>query len=81
MRSRDTTPEAHAVQQEIYRKMEPGQRIRLVIEMSECAREISIAGVMAREPELTREEARLQVLRSILGDALFEAAYGKRGRA
>ncbi len=81
MRSRDTTPEAHAVQQAVYRKMDPAQCIRLVFEMSERARELAIAGVMAREPGLTRAEARMQVLRAILGDALFEAAYGKRGRS
>lgn len=81
MRARDTSPEADAVQQEIYRKMSPERRLRLVIEMSERAREISIAGLMAREPGITREEARMRVLREILGDELFEMAYGKRGRA
>ena len=46
--------------------------------MSERAREISIAGWMAREPGMTREEARMRVFREILGDELYEMAYGKR---
>jgi len=42
---------------------------------------IAIAGVMTREPGITREAARRRVLRQILGDALFEAAYGSRGES
>jgi hypothetical protein len=78
MRPRDTTPDAHQVQIEIWRSMAPEARVRLAIEMSERAREIAIAGVMAREPGISREQARLRVLRQVLGDALFEAAYGGR---
>lgn len=81
MRSRDTDPAAHHVQIEAYRSMAPAQRLLLAIEMSERAREIAIAGAMAREPGISREEARLRVLRQILGDALFEAAYVSRKRA
>jgi hypothetical protein len=79
MRPRDTTPEAHRAQIEVWRAMSPARKVRLVIEMSERAREIAIAGVMAREPGISRETARRRVLRGILGDALFEAAYGRRG--
>lgn len=61
--------------------MSPAQRLLLAIEMSERAREIAIAGAMAREPGISREEARLRVLRQILGDELFEAAYANRKRA
>lgn len=58
--------------------MSPARRVRLAIEMSERAREIAIAGVMARDPGISFEAARMRVLRGILGDALFEAAYGSR---
>lgn len=81
MRSRDTTPEAHRAQIEIWQAMSPARRLRLTIEMSERARELSIAGVMMREPGIGREAARHRVLRGILGDALYEAAYGNRGEA
>lgn len=60
--------------------MSPERRLRLIIEMSERAREISIAGLMHLEPGISRDEARMRIVREILGDALFEAAYGKRGR-
>lgn len=81
MRPRDTTPDAHRVQIEIWRAMAPEARVRLAIEMSERAREIAIAGAMAREPGIGREQARLRVLRQVLGDALFEAAYGGRSES
>lgn len=80
VRPRDTTDEAHAVQLEAYRKMGPERRVLLAFEMSERAREIAIAGVLAREPELGPEQARVKVMRRILGDALYDAAYASRGR-
>lgn len=80
MRPRDTHPDAYQVQVEAYRRMDPARRVRLAFEMSERAREIAIAGVMAREPGIGRDAARARVLRTILGAPLFEAAYGERGR-
>jgi len=80
MRSRDTSEEAHAVQLAVHRAIGPAERVRLAFEMSARSREIAIAGILAREPGLAREEARARVLRRILGDALFEAAYVERGR-
>jgi len=43
--------------------------------MSEEARRVSVAGLRARDPSLSAEEARARVLRQILGDALYAAAY------
>jgi hypothetical protein len=59
----------------------PHLAMPLAIEMSERARAIAISGAMAREPGISRDEARLRVLRQILGDALFDAAYVHRKRA
>lgn len=47
--------------------------------MSEQARELSIAGRLARAPGMTRSEARAELLRRMLGDELYEAAH--RGKA
>ncbi len=78
MRSPDTHPDAHRVQIEAYRAMGPARRLQLAFEMSERAREIAIEGVMAREPGISRAEARLRVLRQVLGEAQFDAAYAAR---
>ncbi len=58
--------------------MGPARRLQLALEMSERAREIAIEGVMAREPGIARAEARLRVLRQILGETQFDAAYAAR---
>jgi hypothetical protein len=44
--------------------------------MSDDVRELSIAGLMARCPELSHREAQLRVVRGALGDALFNEAFG-----
>jgi hypothetical protein len=46
--------------------------------MSEQARAVPLAGVLAREPELSHEEARARLLRRVLGAALYEAAWAGR---
>ena len=73
----DTTPEAREAQLAAYRAMGSARRLQLAFEVSERAREISIDGMMARHPELTWSEARLRVIRRLLGDALFEAAWSR----
>ncbi len=75
MTSRDTSREAREVQREAQRRLGPAGRVELAFEMSEQAREISIAGAMAREPGLGPEEARARLLRRLLGDALFDACW------
>lgn len=75
MPARDTDDPAHRVQLDVYRAVDPARRVRLAVEMSERARELAIQGTLARHPELTRAEARARVLRHVLGDALFDAAW------
>ena len=76
MRSRDTTREALDAQRTAQRRLGPARRVELAFEMSEQAREIAIRGALAREPGLRPEEARARLLRRLLGDALYRAAWG-----
>lgn len=46
----DTSPEAAAIQDEIFRRMTPEQRVRLAIEMSESMRNVALAGLRSRRP-------------------------------
>jgi hypothetical protein len=39
----DTSPEAAAIQAEIFRRMKPAQRLQLALEMSESMRNIALA--------------------------------------
>ena len=72
----DTTSEADAVQRAIWARMGPSGRLELALSMSDDVRELSISGLLARCPELSRREAQLSVVRVSLGEALFNEAFG-----
>jgi len=71
----DTTPEAWAVQMEIYRRMTPQRRSELAAELSDNMRRVAAEGVRKRHPEYSEEEIRLAVIRLSIGEELFREAY------
>jgi hypothetical protein len=73
--TRDTSAEARRVQREAQTRLGPAGRVELAFEMCDQAREISIAGIRSRHPELSEAEARSRLLRRLLGDELYEVAY------
>ncbi len=75
MGSRDTTPEAREAQLAAWRRLGPAGRVELAWELTEFARESSLAGLLARNPTLSREDGRRMLLRRLLGDDLFDAAF------
>jgi hypothetical protein len=75
MRSHDTDAAAHRAQLAVYARITPSRRVELAFELSERARRIAIAGIRSRHPDLTAEGARKVLLRRLLGDELFRAAY------
>ena len=79
MAARDTSSQAHEVQRAAHRRLGAAGRVELAFEMSAQARQISIAGMRSRDPELSQVEARSQLLRRILGDDLYQAAYERKG--
>jgi hypothetical protein len=82
MRPRDTSPEAHEVQLAVYRRMTVAQKLEASFELCESGAQIAMAGMRAREPELSDEGARLRVLGRLCGEALsFEANAPARGTA
>ena len=58
-----TSPEAAAIQDEIFRRMTPEQRVRLAIEMSESMRNVALAGLRSRRTELNEAELSRELLR------------------
>jgi hypothetical protein len=76
----DTSPEARAAQEAVWRRLGPAGRVALMCRMSDEARVLTIAGIRHREPHLTELEAQGRMLRLVLGDELYEAAYVARGR-
>lgn len=79
MTNRDTSREARRVQLEALRRLGGPGRLEAAIRMTEDARERAIAGVLDRHPDvdLDRTAARAIVIRRILGDELYDAAYSR----
>lgn len=71
----DTTPEAAALQMAVLRRLSPGQRIELALEMSQQAREISAEGWRRRHPGSTRAEAERAIARLLLGEELARRVW------
>lgn len=80
MTSADIDADAREAQLRALRRLGGPARVEQVLSMSEEARSLSIAGLVGRSPALSPEQARAIVLRRILGDELYEAAYGNRSR-
>jgi hypothetical protein len=75
MRARDTTPDAEAVQLAVWRRMSPGQRIELGLQLSEDVRAVTLAGIRSRHPEYDDENAKYALFRLLYGDELFKRAW------
>ena len=73
----DTHPEARAVQVEALRRLGGARRLEEAFRMTERARDLAIAGLLARTPGMSRAAARAALLRRMLGTELYEAAYGR----
>ena len=63
----DTSPAAAEIQREIFRRMSTEQRLRMALEMSESMRNVSLAGLRSRRPELDEDGARRELLRLMYG--------------
>ena len=61
--SSDTSPKAAAIQQEVFRRMTSAERLRLALEMSESMRNVALAGLRARHPELNANELSQELMR------------------
>ena len=65
--SSDTSRIAAAIQEEIFRRMTPAERLRLALEMSDSMRNVALAGLRARQPELTADELSRELMRIMYG--------------
>jgi hypothetical protein len=79
MQTRDTSVQAREVQRGVLRGLGAARRVELAFEMSQRAREVSISGMLDRDPSLHPREARARLLRRLLGPDLYDAAYPRPG--
>ena len=76
VRSLDTSPDARRIQQAVWRRMSPSERVDLAVAMSEEAREIAAAGIRSRHPDWSGERVRHALLESLYGSDLVTRAWG-----
>ena len=74
--SRDTSPEAEAVQIEIFRRMSPRRKLEIMEEANRNAREAALAGLRMRHPDAGPEELFRRLMDLTLGEELAERVYG-----
>lgn len=65
--SSDTSPEAEAIQLETFRRMTPAQRLKLALEMCDSMRNVALAGLRARRPDLNEHELLRELMREMYG--------------
>jgi len=75
MRLLDTTAEAAQVQLEIFRRMGPEKRLQAGTALSQMCRKLLAEGVRRRHPHYDQRQLRLAVIRLLLPENLFLAAY------
>lgn len=78
MRSLDTSPDAHAVQRAVFRAMTGEQRVLAAMAMADEAKEISIAGIRARQPDLDDASVRVEWLTLLHGDEFVKRLEARR---
>lgn len=66
------------IQLETFRRMSPQQKLDLAKELRQTNLDLLAAGIRADRPDIGAQELRLEILRRILPERLFLAAYGPR---
>ena len=71
----DTTIDAARKQFEILRRLDAETRLKMAFELSDNLRSIVEAGVRLRHPQYDEQQINRQVIRLMIGEALFKQVY------
>jgi hypothetical protein len=71
----DTSPQAESMQIAVLKKMGPEKRFRAGLELTRTSLILLKAGIINRHPEYTEEQIQLALIKTILPEHLFKAAY------
>lgn len=72
---RDTTLEAKSVQFQILLRIGIAKRAEMTFELSDNLRAITEYGIRSRHPEYDDSRVRLELIRLVLGEKLFNEIY------
>ncbi len=75
MAATDTSAAARKVLSLVFRRMSPAEKIAMVDEMSNDARELARSGIRGRHPEYRPDEVEHALHRLLLGDDLADRAW------
>ena len=76
----DTTVEAAVKQFEILRQLGTEARAEMTFQLSDNLRQIVEAGVKYRHPDYDKKKVRLEVLRLMIGDKLYQQILKEAGK-
>jgi hypothetical protein len=74
----DTDPDVDAVQLERYRQMSPAEKVRRVVDLTQLAGTLALAGLRTRHPTASETELLLRLAVIRLGREMVSRAYGWR---
>jgi hypothetical protein len=74
----DTTPAAHAVQLESYRRLGGRERVAIMFRLTSMVDRIAMAGIRSRHPDYDETQVRSALARLTLGDTLVRAVWPNR---
>lgn len=74
----DTSPDAHAIQLDVYRTLGSRGRVAAAFRLTTATREWTKAGIRARHPDYSPEQVTLALARLTLGDDLVRRAWPDR---
>jgi hypothetical protein len=74
--TRDTTPQAEAVQLAILRRMPAWQKVALATQLNQRTEELALRGLRTRYPHAAERELRRRLFDLKLGPALALRVYG-----
>ena len=79
--AKDTTAEALCEQVRALRRLDLSARAAMTFELSDNLRQIVADGVRHCHPDWNEVQVKAAVLRIVLGDRLFDEAFGEKGPA
>jgi hypothetical protein len=73
--SRDTSEDAARVQLDVYRRMDPSDRLQVGLELTRISRDLMAQGIRTRHPEYSDDDVQWALIRAWLGPQTFQRAY------